>query len=111
MWAVQYNGLGLFRGKDFHSFYIVFSEKEVDYVKSQRLARIVTANRTGDPDVAPVGFDFEGEYFYVSGHILTRTHKFRNIFENPKVSFVIDDLRSLKPWAPECSRYAEPQTS
>jgi len=48
-----------------------------------------------------VGFDFDGEYFYASGHILTQTHKNKNIIENPKVSFLIDDLQSLKPWTPQ----------
>ncbi len=50
--------------------------------------------------MAPVGFDFDGEYFYVDGHILTRTNKYRNILENSKVSFVIDDLQTIKPWTP-----------
>ncbi len=79
---------------------VAFTKKEIDYLRSQRLARIGTANKKGDPDVAAVGFDFDGEYFYVSGHMLTRTRKYRNILENPKASLVIDDLLSVKPWRP-----------
>lgn len=79
---------------------VPFTRKEVDYIKSQHLARIATSSKKGDPDVAPVGFSFDGEYFYVGGHVLERTNKYRNILENPKVSFVIDDLASLKPWTP-----------
>jgi pyridoxamine 5'-phosphate oxidase family protein len=51
----------------------MFSEKEVEYLKSQRVARIATAasvsskeegeNGSLQPDVVPVGFDFDGEYF------------------------------------------------
>jgi len=46
---------------------LMFSQKERDYLKSQRLARIATAEpsiREGpvQPDVVPVGFDFDGEY-------------------------------------------------
>jgi pyridoxamine 5'-phosphate oxidase family protein len=61
----------------------VFSQKEIEYIKSQRLARIATAatpsvasskeeQQQGEdtpiqPDVVPVGFDFDGDYFYVGG--------------------------------------------
>lgn len=46
----------------------IFSQKDSDYLKSQRLARIATVapsseeNGTIQPDVVPVGFDFDGEY-------------------------------------------------
>ena len=78
----------------------LFSEKEIAYLKSQRLARIGTASKDGVPDVAPVGFDFDGEYFYVGGLHLTKTHKYKNVVKNPKVSLVIDDLKSVEPWHP-----------
>ena len=46
---------------------IMFSEKEIEYLKSQHIARIATAAVSPDgsvqPDVVPVGFDFDGEYF------------------------------------------------
>ena len=57
----------------------MFSEKEVEYFKLQRLARIATASVLSEeeeeegengfiqPDVVPVGFDFDGDYFYVGG--------------------------------------------
>jgi pyridoxamine 5'-phosphate oxidase family protein len=51
----------------------MFSDKELSYLKTQRLARIATASRELQPDVAPVGFDFDGTYFYVSGMKLTTT--------------------------------------
>lgn len=53
----------------------LFSPKEVEYLKSQHLARIGTASKNGVPDVAPVGFDFDGKHFYVGGMHLTETHK------------------------------------
>jgi pyridoxamine 5'-phosphate oxidase family protein len=64
---------------------IIFSQKEIEYIKSQRLARIATAAPSGtsskgeeqqveytsiQPDVVPVGFDFD------------------------------DDLKSIDPWDP-----------
>ena len=77
-----------------------FSKKEVDYIKSQPLARIGTSTNDGVPDVAPVGFDFDGKYFYVGGMQLTKTHKYKNVLTNPRVSIVIDDLKSIEPWRP-----------
>lgn len=78
----------------------MFSEKEVAYLESQRLARIATVSAASQPDVAPVGFDFDGTYFYVSGYTLSRTLKYRNVQANPRVSLVVDDLESVKPWKP-----------
>ena len=78
----------------------LFSEKEVEYLKSQRLARIGTASKDGVPDVAPVGFDFDGTHFFVGGMHLTKTHKYKNVLQNAQVSLVIDDLKSIEPWHP-----------
>ena len=54
------------------------------------------------PDVVPVGFDFDGKYFYyVSGiNILKSTTKYKNVLKNNKVALVIDDLKSVDPWDP-----------
>jgi len=52
------------------------------------------------PDVVPVGFDYDGEYFYVSGINILKSTKYKNILENKKVAIVIDDLRTVDPWDP-----------
>jgi pyridoxamine 5'-phosphate oxidase family protein len=82
----------------------MFSQKETEYLRSQRLARIGTASSTtGDsiqPDVVPVGFDFDGQYFYVSGMNLIKSTTYKNVQKNPKVALVIDDLNSVNPWEP-----------
>ncbi|MCG5217984.1 pyridoxamine 5'-phosphate oxidase family protein [Streptosporangium soli] len=44
-----------------------FSEAEIAYLRSQRLARIATVSADGQPDVVPVGFEFDGTYVYVGG--------------------------------------------
>lgn len=75
----------------------MFSDKEITYLQSQRLARIATASKEQQPDVAPVGFDFDGTYFYVGGITLSRTLKYKNVRDNPKVSLVIDDVESFNP--------------
>ena len=93
----------------------MFSEAEVNYLKSQRLARVATASPKGVPEVSPVGFEFDGEYFWVGSHsqeIFHRTRRYRNITAgNERVSLVIDDLASVNPWRPrgiKVSGKAEP---
>lgn len=79
----------------------MFTEQEVNYIKSQRLARIATVSTAGQPDVVPVGFDFNGAHFYIGGHNITQTRKYRNIRDgNSRVALVVDDLASLNPWNP-----------
>ena len=86
-----------------------FSEKEIEYLKSQRLVRIATASVSSkeegeqgsiQPDVVPVGFDFDGEYFYVGGMNIVKSKKYKNVLKNNKVAIVIDDLKSVDPWDP-----------
>jgi pyridoxamine 5'-phosphate oxidase family protein len=83
----------------------IFTQKEIEYLKSQRLARIATAASTQQeglvqPDVVPVGFDFDREYLYVGGMNLLKSTKFRNVLKNNKIAIVVDDLKSIDPWDP-----------
>jgi pyridoxamine 5'-phosphate oxidase family protein len=82
----------------------MLSEAEVNYLKTQRLARIASASVKGVPEVSPVGFEFDGDYFWVGSHsqeIFHRTRRFKNITAgNERVSLVIDDLASVTPWRP-----------
>jgi pyridoxamine 5'-phosphate oxidase family protein len=82
----------------------LFSEAEANYLKTQRLARVATASSKGTPEVSPVGFEFDGKYFWVGSHsqdIFHRTRRYRNITAgNNRVSIVIDDLVSVNPWKP-----------
>jgi pyridoxamine 5'-phosphate oxidase family protein len=82
----------------------MFSVAELNYLKSQRLARIATASLKATPEVSPVGFEFDGKYFWVGSHskeIFPNTRRYRNITSgNNRVSIVIDDLASVEPWRP-----------
>jgi pyridoxamine 5'-phosphate oxidase family protein len=79
---------------------LMFTEKEKAYIGSQPLARLATVSKSGQPDVAPVGFRFDGENFLVTGFDITRTYKYKNVKAgNDLVSIVIDDLASTSPWA------------
>lgn len=82
-----------------------FSPEEVAYMATQPLARLATVDRTGQPDVSPVVFEFDGNDFWIGGRDPERTRKFRNVAGgNAKVSLIIDDLASRSPWAPRFLR-------
>ena len=78
----------------------MFSPTESAFIRSQRLLRIGTASPDGRPDVAPVGFDFDGDYFYISGMRNKETLKYKHTKENPLASLALDDLASVQPWRP-----------
>ena len=80
-----------------------FSEAELGYLLGERrLGRLATADASGLPHVVPVGWRYNPELrtIDVTGHNLTATKKFRNVRENPKAAFVVDDLGSTAPWWP-----------
>lgn len=79
----------------------MFTENEIAYLKSQHLARIATVSGNGQPDVMPVGFEFDGEVLYVGGHDPTHTRKYTNVRAgNTQVALVVDDLVTIDPWHP-----------
>ena len=78
-----------------------FTAAETEYLKSQPLGRLATVSGIGQPDAAPVGFEFDGQYFYIGGYNLPATRKYKNVAaSNAKVAFVVDDLQSVSPWRP-----------
>jgi pyridoxamine 5'-phosphate oxidase family protein len=48
----------------------------------------------------PVGFDFDGNYFYVGGMNLLKSTKYKSVLRNNMVAIVIDDLKTIDPWDP-----------
>jgi pyridoxamine 5'-phosphate oxidase family protein len=79
----------------------MFSDKEMTYLKSQRLARMASVSPEDlQPDVVPVGFDFDGANFYVGGKNLLKSTKYRNVAKANKVALAIDDLKPGESWEP-----------
>ena len=78
----------------------VFTEKEIEYMKSQRLGRLATVRPDGAPQNAPVGFRYNADLdvIDIGGRFMSTSKKFRNVLDNPKVAFVVDDV--LPPWQP-----------
>ncbi len=85
----------------------MFSEDEIAYLRSQMLARLATLGRDEQPDVVPLGFEFDGRYFWVggSGPSVLLTRKFRNVEAGRrKVALVVDDMVSFDPFITRCIR-------
>lgn len=77
----------------------MFTGQETSFLKSQRLARIATVASNGQPDVVPVGYEFDGTNFCVSGYEMRRTRKYKNVENGQiRVALVIDELKSVRPW-------------
>jgi len=79
-----------------------FTDKELEYLSGQRLARIATADATGAPHVTPVGFRLaeNGAAIDVGGRGFGSSKKYRDLKVNPRVAIVIDDLVGVDPWTP-----------
>ena len=45
-----------------------FTDDEIAFMNAQPLARIATVSDDGQPDVVPVGFEFDGTYINVGGY-------------------------------------------
>ena len=78
----------------------VFTDAEVAYLRSQRMARLATASPTGQPDVAAVTFSLDGDTIVSGGYDITKTVRYGFLQRNPKAVIVIDDLASIDPWSP-----------
>jgi pyridoxamine 5'-phosphate oxidase family protein len=79
---------------------VKFSERESTFLKEQRLGRLATVSLSMQPHVVPVAFEFDGSYIFFGGWNLKNSLKFRNILQNDKVAFVVDELVSVNPWKP-----------
>ena len=79
-----------------------FTEAELEYLKTQRLGRLATVNKRGEPQIAPVGFRYNAELdtIDIGGHNIAASQKFRNIARNGLAAFVVDDVQP--PFIPRC---------
>lgn len=79
-----------------------FTDAEIAYLQSQRLGRLATVGPDSQPHVVPVGFRYNSEHdtIDIGGHGFTKRKKYRDVQQNPRVAFVVDDLASVSPWRP-----------
>ena len=78
----------------------VFTEAELVYLASQPLGRFATVGADGAPHVVPVTFRYNPETDTIDfgGWNLTASKKWRDVAQEPRVAFVVDDV--LPPWQP-----------
>ena len=78
----------------------VFTDEEIEYLKSQLLGRLATGGPDGQPHVVPVGFRYNAELdtIDIGGHDFARRKKYQDVQRNPRVAFLVDDLASVNPW-------------
>jgi hypothetical protein len=61
----------------------------VDFLRSHKWGRLATANRSGEPHVTPLGYVYhQGKIYF---HALKTGRRARDLEENPKVAFLVDD--------------------
>lgn len=78
-----------------------FTEAERSYLTDARiLGRLVTVQPDGLLHVVPLGWQYNEELdtIDVSGRNFARTQKFRNVRDDPRVAFLVDEV--LPPWRP-----------
>jgi pyridoxamine 5'-phosphate oxidase family protein len=81
----------------------VFTEREAEYLQQNRLCRVATVGRDGQPHVTPSGYYYDPETDTIgigSRDDLRTTKKFRDVWSNPLVTLVIDDFASMDPPSP-----------
>ncbi|WP_433171423.1 PPOX class F420-dependent oxidoreductase [Actinoallomurus sp. CA-150999] len=76
-----------------------FSVAQRVYLSEQRLGRLATVDPTGQPQNNPVMFSLQDDgTILIGGHNMGASKKWRNLQANPKLSFVVDDVVSFRPW-------------
>ncbi len=71
-----------------------FTDTELEYLQTQRLGRLATINKNGEPQIAPVTFSYNAELdtIDIGGLNMGETQKYRNVAYNGLASFVVDDV-------------------
>lgn len=83
---------------------MTFHDVEIAYLHAQRLGRLATAAPDGTLQVSPVGFAYNADLgtIDIGGFRNERSRKYRNVAENGRAAFVVDDLHSVDPWRVRC---------
>ena len=83
---------------------MTFTAAELAYLAGQPLGRLATAQPDGTLQVSPVGFRWNSDLatIDIGGWHMAASRKYRNVADNGRVAFVVDDLRSRDPWRVRC---------
>ena len=82
-----------------------FTAAEIEFLRSQPLARLATVGADGRPQVKPVGFllDTDADELVIGGYAgsgMATSTKFRDVAANGFVAMVVDDVAEVDPWTP-----------
>ena len=73
----------------------MFTVEEVEYLRTQGTGRLATVSLSQQPDVAPVGYLFDGATLTIRGINLARTLKYLNTKRgSQRAAFVVDDYET-----------------
>jgi pyridoxamine 5'-phosphate oxidase family protein len=72
-----------------------FTPSEIEFLTSQSMARLATVGPDGQPHVVPLTFNFNADEdaIDVGGVDFGNTKKWRDARRNPRVTFLLDDVR------------------
>jgi pyridoxamine 5'-phosphate oxidase family protein len=81
-----------------------FTPIEIEYLASQKLGRLATAQPDGTLQASPVGFSYNAELgtIDIGGFTMSTSQKYRNVQAGGPVAFVVDDIASFDPWRVRC---------
>jgi pyridoxamine 5'-phosphate oxidase family protein len=81
-----------------------FKSHEIEFLRQADLGRLATIQPDGTPQNSPVGFNYNESLgtIDIAGFRMSKSRKFRNIAQNDKVAFVVDDITSRDPWRVRC---------
>jgi len=83
---------------------MTFTASELEYLTAQTLGRLATAQPDGTLQVSPVGFRYnaDAQTIDIAGFGMSASRKYRNVADNGRVAFVVDDVASVQPWRVRC---------
>ncbi|MEQ3550831.1 PPOX class F420-dependent oxidoreductase [Pseudonocardia nematodicida] len=78
----------------------MFTDRELEYLTGQPLGRLATSAPDGTLQVNPVGYrvDRDRGTIDIGGWGMSRSRKYRNVADNGRAAFVVDDVASTDPW-------------
>jgi pyridoxamine 5'-phosphate oxidase family protein len=88
----------------------VFSEAEIAYLQSKTMCRLATIGADGRPHLIPLTYRFnaEDDAIDIGGIDFGNSKKWRDMLQNPRVAFLVDDASPDGAHAIEIRGDAEP---
>ena len=79
-----------------------FTEKEIEYLREQRLGRLATVGKNGEPHVVPLSFRYNEnlDTIDIAGYKLGKSKKFRDVGATGRAALVVDDVAPGGGWNP-----------